>query len=74
MNGRDIVVKLLLEREDVNPDWPVRYGQIPLSLAAGGGCDGIVKLLLVRDGVSPDRQDHLARTPLSLAPATGVME
>ena len=30
MNGHEGVVKLLLGREDVNPDRPDNYGQTPL--------------------------------------------
>lgn len=44
------VVKLLLEREDVNPDSLDEVGRTPLSYAAGNGHEGVVELLLVRAG------------------------
>ena len=58
-------MKLLLEREDVNPDSPDNRGKTPLSLAAENGHDGVVKLLLEREDVSPDRPDNYGQTPLS---------
>ena len=36
------VVKLLLEREDVNPDSLDEVGRTPLSYAAGNGHEGVV--------------------------------
>ena len=48
-NGHERVVKLLLGREDINPDTPDRkYGRTPLLWAAMNGHEGIVKLLLGR--------------------------
>jgi len=47
------VVKLLLEREDVNPDSLDEVGRTPLSYAAGNGHEGVVELLLVREDVNP---------------------
>jgi len=67
-NGHEGVVKLLLEREEVNPDRPSRRGQLPpkdsqgsrtpLSYAAEGGYEGVVKLLLEREEVNPDKPDN----------------
>jgi len=70
-NGRDGVVKLLLEREDVSPDRPDHIGQTPLSWAAQNGRDGVVKLLLEREDVSPDRPDNSDQTPLLWAAQNG---
>ena len=53
-------VKLLLEREDVNPDRPDRYGQTPLSLTARSGYARVAKLLLEREKVSSDKPDNHA--------------
>jgi len=56
-NGREGVVKLPLEQEDVSPDQPDKYGQTPLLEAAECGCEGVVKLLLAREDVNRDRLD-----------------
>jgi len=40
-NGHDGVVKLLLEREDVDPDRPDKQASTPLSWAAGNGYEGL---------------------------------
>ena len=45
-NGHEGVVKILLEREEVNHDKPNEFGQTPLSGAAQEGHEGIVKILL----------------------------
>jgi len=68
-NGHEGIVKLLLGRNDVNPDIPdTGYGRTPLSLAAERGHDGIVKLLLERKDVNPDAPDmKYGRTLLSWA-------
>lgn len=59
-------MKVLVEREDVNPDGSGGFGQTPLCLAAGNGRERIVKLLLERQDVYPDTSDMVyERTPLS---------
>ncbi|RPB04016.1 hypothetical protein L873DRAFT_1668129 [Choiromyces venosus 120613-1] len=45
-HGGDGVVKLLLEREDVNPDNLDEVGRTPLSYAAGNGHEGVVSARL----------------------------
>ena len=70
--GHQEVVKMLLERDDVNPDQPdTKYGWTPLSWAAENGHEGIVKMFLERDDVNPDRSDTNGWTPLSLAAENG---
>jgi len=71
--GREEVVKILLEREDVNPNHPgAGHGWTPLTLAAGSGHEGVVKLLLERDGVDPNQTDTFYyRTPLSWGAGAG---
>lgn len=39
-------MKILLGREDVDPDRPDFWGQAPLSIAAQAGCEAVVKILL----------------------------
>ena len=60
-------MKLLLEREDVNPNTPNSNGRTPLSFAAERGLEGLVKLLLEREDVDPDSPNTNGRTPLSFA-------
>jgi len=57
------VVKLLLERGDVDPNHPNVNGLIPLVSARGGEHEGVVKLLLVREDAGPDRGDKIDRIP-----------
>ena len=62
--GHENIVKLLLGREDVNPDIPdTKYGQTPLSWAAEYGREGVVELLLEREDVNPDSPSKFGRTP-----------
>jgi len=73
IRGHDGVVKILVEREDVNPDQPdTKYGRTPLSWAAEKGHDGVVKILVEREHVNPDQPDtKYGRTPLSWAAEKG---
>ena len=72
-NGHEGIIKLLLERKDVNPNIPdTTAGRTPLSWAAVKGYEGIVKLLLGRKDVNPDTPDtEYGRTPLSWAAGNG---
>ena len=73
IKGNEEVVKMLLEREDVNPH-PVdtESGRTPLSWAAENGHEGIVKMLLEQEGVNPDLADtEYGQTPLSWAAGNG---
>ena len=55
IKGYEEVVKMFLEREDVDPDQgDTRYGQTPLSLAAENRHEGVVKMLLERKDVNPN--------------------
>jgi len=72
MNGHEGVIKMLLERQDVNPDHPDTFnGRTPLLWAAKNGHEGVVKMLLERE-VNPNRGDTICGwTPLSLAAGSG---
>ena len=70
-NGHEGVMKMLLGREEVNPDKPDKWGSTPLSGAARNGHEGVVKILLGREGVNPDRPDKWGSTPLSFAAGNG---
>ena len=66
-SGHEGMVKLLLDRKEVNPDSKENYSTTPLLRAAEGGHEGIVKLLLDREEVNPDSEDHYCKTPLLFA-------
>jgi len=74
--GYEDIVKMLLERDDVNLDHAeTEYGRTPLSWAAENGHEGIVKMLLEREDVNPEHPDtKLGRTPLTLAAQNGHEE
>ncbi|KAA8901722.1 hypothetical protein FN846DRAFT_956834 [Sphaerosporella brunnea] len=59
MNGKDGVVKLLLEREDVDVNLQDEEGRTPLSRAKMEGHRGVAKLLSERASTAPD---HTTRT------------
>ena len=71
--GHSDVVKILLERADVNPDQgDTEYGQTPLSWAAERGHEEIVKMLLGREDINPNQADtEYGRAPLSWAAVKG---
>ena len=71
--GHEEVVKILLERKDVNPNQPdTRDGRTPLMLAAEEGNEGVVKILLEREDVNPNQADtKVGRIPLSWAAKNG---
>ena len=43
--GHEGIVKMLLRRDEVNPDQPDNQGQVPLWYAAENGHAGVVALL-----------------------------
>ena len=70
LGGRNrvgLVVKILLRREEVDPDKPDGYSQAPLLYAAWRGHEGVVKMLLEREEVNPDKPDNRGQTPFSYA-------
>ena len=70
-NGHDKVVKLLLQREGVDPDRPGSHDSTALSWAANNGHERVVELLLGRKDVDPNRPDKNDRTPLGCAAVGG---
>ena len=70
MNGYDGVVRILLGRDDVDPNSPGKWGQ-PLCLAAEDGHEGVVRILLGRDDVDPNGLGEWGRPPLCLAAEDG---
>ena len=57
-------MKILLGRDDVDPNQPGGCGQTPPFCAAVNALEGVVKLLLGWDDVSPDKPDIYGQTPL----------
>ena len=74
--GRDGVVKLLLEWEEVKSNRPEGYyGQTPFSWGAENGHWRVVKLLLGQKDVNPNMPDHCGQTPLLWrGPRCGMVE
>ena len=62
-DGREEVVKLLLEQKHTELDIPDRYGQTALSWAAKSGHEGVVKQFLSRQFVNPGSIGRLWGTP-----------
>ena len=64
--GHSEVVKMLLEREEVNPNQAdTRYGRTPLLWATTSSHEGIIKMLLQRGDINPNQADiKYGRTPL----------
>ena len=72
-HGHEEIVKVLLEREDVNPNKAdTECGRTPLSWAAESGHGGVVMMLLEREDISPHRAEtEYGPTPLSWAAKRG---
>jgi len=71
--GHEEGVKMLLQREDINPDkGDTEWGRTPLSWAAENGHEGVVMMLLEREDVNPNQPDaKYGQTPLSWAAENG---
>ena len=65
------MVKLLLGREDVDPDRPDDEARTPISWTAENGHEEVVNLLLGRRDVDHNRADKAGRTPISWAAENG---
>jgi len=70
-NGHKGVVKILLERDDVNPNKANWYGETPLWAAAFNEHEGVARMLLKRHDVNPDEANEDGETPLWLAAFRG---
>ena len=71
IEGHEPIVKLLLNRQDVNPDKPDNEGRTPLWWAASQGHELVVRQLLSREDVNPDVPDNHDVTPLCDASTSG---
>jgi len=70
-SGHEGVVKILLGRDDVNPEKGGLFDQTPLCSAAENGHEGVVKILLGRDDVNLEKLDRFGQTPLCHAARNG---
>jgi ankyrin repeat protein len=70
-NGHEAVVRLLVDRADVDADSKDNYGITPLSRAAENGHEAAVRLLVDRADVDADSKDNYGITPLSRAALSG---
>ncbi|PUU82431.1 ankyrin repeat-containing domain protein [Tuber borchii] len=71
MRGYEGIVKLLLDRKEVDTNSRDNDGRTPLLYAAEGGHEEIVKLLLHRNEVNPDSRNNSGQTPLLCAAEGG---
>jgi ankyrin repeat protein len=72
--GYTEIVKMLLEKDDVDVNKANSRGSTPLAYAARWGHSEIVKLLLEKDGVDVNKATSQGSTPLSLATGSGHTE
>ena len=70
-HGHEAVVRLLLERHDVDIESKAETLQTPLSFAADNGHEAVVRLLIERDGVDIESKARMGQTPLSFAAYNG---
>ncbi|EGO00483.1 hypothetical protein SERLA73DRAFT_181093, partial [Serpula lacrymans var. lacrymans S7.3] len=71
MNGNTGITRLLLVRQDMDPNSKDLTGRTSLSLAAEEGHSEVVQLLLARHGINIDSKDAYGQTPLWLAARHG---
>jgi len=69
--GNERIIKVLLDRSDVNPNQLGAWGKSPLWLAAGGGHEGVVRILLERSDIIPEEAGEWGQTPLWRAAMNG---
>jgi ankyrin repeat protein len=70
-NGHELVVKLLLAKNDVDVNLKDRNKRAALSWAVMGGHEGVVKLLLAKDGIDVNLRTYSGYSALSLAAQSG---
>ena len=69
--GHEEIVKMLLERDDTNPNVAHVGGETPLFLAAWKGSEGVVKMLLARKDINPNSANGYGDTPPVFATVWG---
>ena len=71
MNGQEAVVRLLIERDDVDINAKDRDGRTPLIFAVVNGHEAVARLLIERDDVDINAKDSIGWTPLICAAKSG---
>ena len=69
--GREAVVRILINRDDVDANSRDTFGRTPLLWAAEKGHEGVIAMLLVRNDVDINATDNKGRTPISWAAEGG---
>ena len=65
--GHEVVVKLLLNRYDIDSNHKDIHGDTPLSLAAIGGHKAVVEMLINREDTDLNSENDYGDTPFSVA-------
>jgi len=69
--GQEEVVRILLKRDEVNPNTPDHYFRTPLSWAVRNKHERVLGILLELDYVNPNTNDVYGQAPLSQAACNG---
>ena len=69
--GHEAVVRLLIERDDVDVNIKGDFGETPLFVAAGNGHEAIVRLLIERNDIDVKARGIYGWTPLYVAAKNG---
>ncbi|EGO23772.1 hypothetical protein SERLADRAFT_392223, partial [Serpula lacrymans var. lacrymans S7.9] len=72
--GNEAVLRLLLERSDVDVNWKNKNGETLLSVAAKNGSKSLVKKLLSRHDIDANLQDNKGDSPMHHAVHFGHKE
>ena len=67
------IVRLLIDRDDINPNSKDSRGITPLSIAVKCGHVAVSKLLLEREDVDANSKDYFGETPLFAAATKGLV-
>jgi len=70
-NRHEGVVKILLGRDEINPNMPGKDDQTPLLRAARNGHERVLKILLGGNDIDPNRPDEYGGTQLGWASGNG---
>lgn len=69
--GHEVIVKLLLNRNDVDANHKDHWGNTPLSLATMGGHKAVIEMLINREDTKLNSENDDGDTPLSVAARIG---
>ena len=69
--GHEAIVRLLIEKEDIEINAKAKDGRTPLSVAAAIGHEAIVQMLISRDDVDVNAKDNHGIVPMAVATMMG---